>query len=218
MSSVEMNVIGPKTVHPSWLDCKRFIEVPLVLVIIVALAPLILFISLAVMHDGGPAFYKQTRIGRGGRQFQCWKFRSMSIDAQERLAKLLSSNPEIHGEWVRERKLRHDPRITPIGRWLRRYSFDEIPQLFNVLNGTMSLVGPRPIVEEEIEQYGRYFEAYALCVPGITGLWQVSGRNDLSYKARVRIDALYASRRSFWLDMFILIRTPLVVFTARGAY
>jgi lipopolysaccharide/colanic/teichoic acid biosynthesis glycosyltransferase len=182
-------------------------------------APLLMAIALLVwMMDGGPAFYSQPRIGRDGRHFRCFKFRSMGVDADARLARLLASDENARREWQADHKLKVDPRITRLGKFLRKTSLDEAPQLFNVLRGDMSLVGPRPIVDAEIPRYGRRFAAYCAQRPGITGLWQVSGRNDVSYRRRVALDTAYSARKSIALDMRILAATIPAVFLRRGSY
>ena len=182
-------------------------------------APLLVTIALLVwLMDGGPALYSQPRVGRDGRHFRCLKFRSMCVDADARLARLLASDENARREWQADYKLRADPRITRLGRFLRKTSLDETPQLINVLRGEMSLVGPRPIVDAEIPRYGRRFAAYCAQRPGITGLWQVSGRNDVSYKRRVALDTAYAARKSLALDMRILAATIPAVLKRRGSY
>ena len=187
--------------------------------ILLLASPVLLAIALMVwMTDGGPAFFSQARIGRDGRRFQCLKFRSMCVDADVRLARLLASDENARREWQADHKLRVDPRITRLGQFLRKTSLDETPQLINVLRGEMSLVGPRPIVDAEIPRYGRRFNAYCAPRPGITGLWQVSGRNDVSYRRRVALDTAYSARKSLALDMRILFATVPAVILRRGSY
>ena len=188
------------------------------LVLLVLFGPLMVVLALAVRCEGGPALFGQWRIGACGRAFRCWKFRSMAPDAEAVLARMLAEDPATRAEWARDFKLKNDPRVTRLGRFLRRSSLDELPQLVNVLRGEMSLVGPRPIVAAEIERYGAAFEAYRACKPGITGLWQVSGRNDLDYAARVALDQRYAHSWSLAGDLMILMRTLSVVARRRGAY
>src|SRR5689334_1027764 len=171
-------------------------------------APVFLLLALLVRADGGPAFYAHERVGRGGRRFGCLKFRSMVVDSAARLEALLASDPAARAEWEATRKLRHDPRITWVGRFLRATSLDELPQLINVLRGDMSLVGPRPVVAAELaNHYGAAAEHYLAVRPGITGLWQVSGRSDTSYAQRVALDVRYASNPSLLEDVRILLRT-----------
>lgn len=185
--------------------------------ITLALPVLVLIALLVWAHDGGAPVFAHRRIGFGGRLFPCLKFRSMVSDAGARLDHLLATDPAARREWMRDHKLRDDPRITPLGRFLRSTSLDELPQLFNVLAGQMSLVGPRPIVTGEIERYGRYYDLYRSVRPGITGLWQVSGRNDLSYRRRVALDILYCRSKSIQLDFAILGRTIPAVLMRRGS-
>jgi len=183
------------------------------------LLPLLLGVALCIYaQDGGPVVFAHRRIGRNGRYFHCLKFRSMAVDAQERLAQLLAADPAARAEWEKDHKLRNDPRVTKLGAFLRKTSLDELPQLINVLRGEMSLVGPRPIVDGEVEKYGSRFSRYCAVKPGITGLWQVSGRNDTSYRTRVALDCLYARRRNLGLDAYILAATVPAVLTRRGSY
>jgi undecaprenyl-phosphate galactose phosphotransferase len=183
---------------------------------VILLAP-IAVIALLLRRQGGPVIYRHRRIGRGGKTFDCLKFRSMFPDAERRLRALLDQHPELEAEWLRDHKLRDDPRITQLGRFLRRTSFDELPQLWNVLRGEMSLVGPRPIVREETIRYGRHMKSYLAVKPGITGLWQVKGRNNIGYPRRVALDVYYVRHRSLRLDGYILLKTPLVVLGGNGA-
>jgi undecaprenyl-phosphate galactose phosphotransferase len=182
------------------------------------LSPLFAFLYWQVGKDGGPVFFGHTRIGKNGKLFKCWKFRSMVTNSQEVLKELLENDPEARAEYERDFKLRNDPRVTPIGRFLRKSSLDEIPQLFNVLRGEMSLVGPRPIVEAEKRYYAEGFVYYTAVKPGITGLWQVSGRNDTGYDLRVKLDKQYVRDWSVWKDIGILFRTVHVVLAKKGAY
>jgi exopolysaccharide production protein ExoY len=189
------------------------------LVAIVLLAPIMLAVAAAIFaQDGGPIIFAHRRLGKNGRHFHCLKFRSMAVDAEQRLADLLERDPAARAEWERDHKLRNDPRVTPLGAFLRKSSLDELPQLFNVLRGEMSLVGPRPIVDAEVAKYGRRFRHYCAVKPGITGLWQVSGRNDTSYRTRVALDCVYASHRNVWLDASVLARTVPAVLGRRGCY
>ena len=184
-------------------------------------SPLFLFLAVLVkLSSPGPVFYVQKRVGRGYRNFGCIKFRTMRPDADAILAQVLERSPEMRAEFDRDFKLRNDPRITPIGRFLRRSSLDELPQFLNVLRGEMSVVGPRPIVNKEIGRYGDYMDEVLAVRPGLTGLWQVSGRNNLSYAKRVRLDLAYARGRSLLLDLAIILRTfgVLLLPMDRGAY
>jgi Undecaprenyl-phosphate galactose phosphotransferase WbaP len=186
---------------------------------VIFLAPIMLAVAIAVYaQDGGPILFAHRRLGRNGQYFYCLKFRSMAVDAERRLKDLLASDPAARAEWEKDHKLRNDPRVTKLGEFLRKTSLDELPQLFNVLRGEMSLVGPRPIVEAEIAKYGRRFSHYCAVKPGITGLWQVSGRNDTTYRARVAMDCVYAARRSVWMDFRVLALTVPAVLARRGSY
>jgi lipopolysaccharide/colanic/teichoic acid biosynthesis glycosyltransferase len=176
-------------------------------------------VALAIfLQDGGPALFAHRRLGWGGRHFYCLKFRTMRVDAEARLAEVLARDPQARAEWDADHKLRDDPRVTRLGAFLRRTSLDELPQLFNVLRGEMSLVGPRPIVDAEIQKYGRRFHQYCAVKPGITGLWQVNGRSDTTYRARVAMDCLYAGRKSLLLDVRVLLCTIPAVLARRGSY
>ncbi len=196
----------------------RGLEIVIASTGLIVLAPVFALIALAVwVQDGGSPIFVHYRLGRGGVLFPCLKFRSMVVDSQTRLAALLAADPAAAAEWARDQKLRDDPRITRLGQWLRKTSLDELPQLANVLVGQMSLVGPRPIVESEVWRYGRYFEHYCSVRPGITGLWQVSGRNDLSYRRRVVLDTVYARTRSLAVDLAIMLRTVPAMLSGRGS-
>ncbi|NIJ08058.1 lipopolysaccharide/colanic/teichoic acid biosynthesis glycosyltransferase [Sphingomonas vulcanisoli] len=187
--------------------------------LLVFLAPLMIIVAaLVFLTNPGPVIFGHRRIGRHGQSFKCLKFRSMVVDAESRLEHLLASDAEARLEWERDHKLRNDPRITSIGSFLRRTSLDELPQLFNVLIGEMSLVGPRPIVEAEVQRYGRYFGYYKQVRPGITGMWQVGGRNNTTYRRRVALDVLYARTSSVGLYCKILLATVPSVLAARGSY
>ncbi|WP_246586830.1 sugar transferase [Stakelama flava] len=197
----------------------RVIDVLVSVIAIIFFAPLMVIIALLVFAaDPGPVLFAHKRIGRGGREFPCLKFRSMAVDADERLRELLRIDATAREEWARDHKLRNDPRITGIGGFLRKSSLDELPQLFNVLRGDMSLVGPRPIVHAEAERYGRYLIDYCAVRPGITGLWQVSGRNDVTYRRRVAMDVTYSRKRSTKMNLRILAITVPSVVLAKGSY
>ena len=196
---------------------KRIMDVIGAAVLLVLLAPVFLIISVLVALDGGPVFYRHRRIGRFGMPFGCLKFRTMILGADRCLNEYLSYHPDAETEWEREQKLTFDPRITPIGRFLRRTSLDELPQLVNVMVGDMSLVGPRPVTEGELRHYGTATAEYQSVRPGITGLWQISGRNDVSYDRRVALDQSYVATLSLWRDLVILFKTPSVVLSKRGA-
>ncbi len=183
------------------------------------LLPLLLGIAIAIRLDSpGPIFYGHTRIGQGGQRFRAWKFRTMAPNADKVLQNYLDAHPELKEDWERNQKLREDPRITRVGWFLRRTSLDELPQLWNILRGEMSLVGPRPIVDEELWRYGDKISLYSRVPPGITGMWQVSGRNNITYEERVNLDAYYVRNWSVWVDIYILLRTVWVVLRGEGAY
>lgn len=208
----------PRFKAPAEGVIKRLVDFCLAVGLLAVLAVPMLAIAALVRRDGGPALFGHKRIGANGKTFVCWKFRTMVMNGDEVLARVLATDPAARAEWNRDFKLRSDPRITRIGNILRLTSLDELPQLFNVLKGEMSLVGPRPIVREEIRRYGAAFHDYARCRPGITGLWQVSGRNDVDYGWRVRLDQEYARHWSVETDCLVLLRTVAVVCQARGAY
>ena len=188
------------------------------LLAILLLLPVFAFVAAYVKLDGGTIFFGHTRIGQNGKPFKCWKFRSMVVDAESVLQNLLASDPAVRDEWEREFKLKNDPRITKIGHFLRKSSLDELPQFFNVLKGEMSLVGPRPIVSDELKYYGDSIHDYHAVRPGVTGLWQVSGRNDISYMQRVNLDSWYVNHWSFWNDIVIIFKTVGVMLNRKGAY
>jgi lipopolysaccharide/colanic/teichoic acid biosynthesis glycosyltransferase len=196
---------------------RRAADRIMALALLVAFSPLMLACVLLIRRDGGPATFAHFRVGAAGRVFRCFKFRTMCVDAERVLRDLLDRDPALREEWRRSFKLQEDPRITAIGRWLRRSSLDELPQLLNVLRGDMALVGPRPITLTELRRYGPARWQYLSVLPGMTGLWQVSGRNRVSYERRVQLDDEYVQNRSIWLDLQILARTVLVVVTRDGA-
>ena len=185
----------------------------------ILILPFIAVIALLIRLDSpGPVVFAHRRIGQGGKEFSCYKFRSMMFDAEGALKKYLAIHPEAQEEWGRNFKLKDDPRITKIGRFLRKTSLDELPQLWNVLVGDMSLVGPRPIVKDEIVKYGTYINDFYLVPPGITGVWQVSGRSDTTYDERVQMDSWYVHNWSVWIDIVYLVKTVLAVVKGKGAY
>jgi exopolysaccharide production protein ExoY len=197
---------------------NRVLNRALAAVLLLLLAPLMALVAFLIWRrDGAPIFFAHYRVGHDGRMFRCLKFRTMLRDAEPALAALLARSPQARAEWARDQKLLDDPRITPVGAFLRRTSLDELPQLFNVLRGEMSLVGPRPITVGELLRYGSDRWHYLSVRPGITGLWQVSGRNNTSYEERVAIDRRYVEQRSAWFDARILLRTVRVVLGREGA-
>jgi len=181
-------------------------------------SPLILAIITLIRIEGQPVLFWHRRIGRNGRPFHCVKFRTMVRDAEHVLRHLLNEHPELRDEWTKNFKLRNDPRITMTGRLLRLTSLDELPQLWNVLRGEMSLVGPRPIVRAELLRYGRNASRYLAVKPGLTGLWQIKGRGDTTYRRRVAMDKFYVQNQSVLLDIYILAATPAAVLRRNGAY
>ncbi len=185
---------------------------------LLVLAPLFFWLAWQVRKDGGPAIYGHRRVGLKGKYFNCYKFRSMVTNADTVLQHLLANDPEARAEWERDFKLKSDPRVTRIGAFLRRTSLDELPQLWNVLKGDMSLVGPRPVVDEELQRYGNRLRYYLFVRPGITGIWQISGRNDVDYSERIAFDTWYTKNWCLWYDIAILLRTVKIVFEGRGAY
>ncbi len=211
---VKNNLLNPVD---QWL--KVLFDYIVTLFLIILFSPLLILLYIAVfISTKGHPFFRQERIGHNGIPFIVYKFRSMHINAEEKLEKLLLSCPVSRKEWEKDFKLKNDPRITPIGKLLRKTSLDELPQLVNILKGEMSLVGPRPIVENEIKRYGEYYEYYTAVKPGLTGLWQVSGRNDIDYDERVQLDVWYTRNWSIELDIQILLQTISVVLLRKGSY
>jgi exopolysaccharide production protein ExoY len=197
----------------------RAADVTVVTIALIAFMPLLLGLTLLVyLADPGPIFFGHERIGHRGRKFKCYKFRSMVVDADARLARLLATDPDARRQWETDHKLVDDPRITKLGRILRKSSLDELPQLWNVLRGDMSVVGPRPIVQAEAPRYGRYFADYCRVKPGLTGLWQISGRSTTTYRRRVALDVAFARSASFKLYCRIIVYTVPAVLLARGSY
>jgi exopolysaccharide production protein ExoY len=205
--------------RPIGLNSKRLIDIILAVSGIVLLAPLLIICFVAtVATSRGPALFRHRRVGFKGKYFDCLKFRTMVLDAPERLRELIESDPVAAAEWATNRKLRHDVRVTAIGAILRKSSLDELPQLFNVLKGDMSIVGPRPVTDEELIRYSSAINAYLACRPGITGLWQVSGRSTTTYDKRIACDTFYARNWSMSLDAKILIVTIPAVLISDCAY
>jgi exopolysaccharide production protein ExoY len=196
---------------------KRALDLLICVATLAFFAPLMLLIAIAIRMTG-PVFFKQKRIGRDGKLFHVYKFRTMAVDAEQRLADLLAADPVARLEWETLRKLTHDPRITLLGKFLRLSSLDELPQLINVMIGDMSIVGPRPIVPSEAVMYGHRIAAYCRVKPGLTGMWQVSGRNGTTYRRRVALDVCYSRRASLALDLWILLKTIPAVLKADGAH
>jgi undecaprenyl-phosphate galactose phosphotransferase len=186
---------------------------------LICLSPLLAVIALAIRLDSpGPVLFAHSRIGQNGKYFYCYKFRSMAANAREMLTQLLQDNPELQQEWQHHYKIKNDPRITRVGDFLRKTSLDELPQLLNVLKGEMSLVGPRPITDQEAPYFGNHIENYYLVRPGLTGLWQVSGRSEMDYQRRVSLESWYVRNWSLWTDITLILRSIAVVLLKDGAY
>jgi len=211
-----------RSITRALLESERIIramDLTISLTLLVLLAPVLVILVIGVyLSDPGQVIFAHSRVGRNGTMFKVLKFRSMVKDAQARLQHLLANDAEARASWAAEHKLRNDPRITRFGRFLRKSSLDELPQLINVLRGEMSLVGPRPISPEEAVRYGRYFDLYCSVKPGITGLWQVCGRNDVSYRRRVALDVSFTRNHTVPLYLAILARTAPAALFARGSY
>ncbi len=198
---------------------KNIFDMVLTLIGTILISPVLVIIAIWIYKDSpGPVIFKHMRIGKDGKEFPCYKFRSMCVDAKEKLEELLKNDPEARAEWDKDFKLKHDPRITKSGAFLRKTSLDELPQIFNVLKGEMSLVGPRPIIRAEMERYGEHINDYLMVKPGITGMWQCSGRSDVDYTERVCMDSWYVRNWSVWLDIMLLWRTFKAVIAGKGAY
>jgi lipopolysaccharide/colanic/teichoic acid biosynthesis glycosyltransferase len=205
--------------NPAALFFKRVLDIVVAILLLLPAIPFAVLIALAIVLDSpGPVFFAHTRIGKGNRTFRLWKFRTMVRDADLVLDKYLRERPDLRAEWKKSHKLKEDPRVTRVGRLLRRSSLDELPQLISVLRGEMSMVGPRPIVAEEIPKYGPVFPLYLQVLPGLTGLWQASGRTDTSYRSRTALDLKYLKERTLWLDIKVLLKTIRVVLLGHGAY
>jgi undecaprenyl-phosphate galactose phosphotransferase len=197
---------------------KRLFDIVVSVIGLFFFFPLFILLSLKIRQDGGKVFFGHKRIGQQGNVFTCYKFRSMVPNAQELLIHLLENDPKARKEWNHNFKLKRDPRITPIGKFLRKTSLDELPQLWNVLIGDMSLIGPRPVVDKELDRYKENVHYYLEVKPGMSGLWQISGRNDTNYADRVYLDAWYAKNWSLWYDIIILFKTMMVLLKRNGAY
>jgi lipopolysaccharide/colanic/teichoic acid biosynthesis glycosyltransferase len=207
---------APSGAAGAWMRWKRAFDILASAAAIVITGPLLLVIAALIKLDAGPAIYRSPRIGRGGRTFACLKFRSMKPQADEMLRRMLAERPDLRAEWMANFKLHPDPRVTAVGRWLRASSLDELPQLWNVLKGDMSLVGPRPILTGEQERYGPAMSDYVQLRPGITGPWQIAGRDELEYSQRVLLNSWYLHHISFMTDLNIILRTFGVVLRSNG--
>src|SRR3984885_3817912 len=203
--------------RPRAAAAKRLFDIVGALALAVLFSPLLVVVCLALASDRGPIIYSHSRTGRHGRSFGCLKFRTMVPNAEQVLRDLLHRDPQLQLEWMRDQKLRNDPRVPTNGSFLRRTSLDELPQFWNVLKGDMRLVGPRPVVREEWQRYGRRLDTYLSAKPGVTGLWQGMGRNETQYRRRVALDTYYVRKRSLTLDTYILLKTVKVVLQGRGA-
>ncbi len=198
---------------------KRVMDLVIAIPMAIFLLPAyILLAAIIYADDKGPILFKQTRRGMNGKPFTCLKFRTMVTDASERLERLLATDPVLRAEWEATQKLKNDPRITGVGGFLRKYSLDELPQLWNIIKGEMSIVGPRPIVDDEVRRYGNHIDHYDHVRPGVVGLWQINGRNDTSYEKRVQLDVSYAETRNVLLDLKILFGSIPAILLKRGAY
>lgn len=208
---------GTNTGGPGAL--KRCLDLAIAIPALVFLLPVLILIAVAIwLDDGAPVVYRQNRRGLRGEMFRCRKFRTMVVDAEERLQHILETDPVRAAEWARDQKLRDDPRLTGIGGFLRKTSLDELPQLLNIIAGDMSIVGPRPIVDNEVRRYGEDIAYYDSVRPGVLGLWQVSGRNDTTYDERVALDVRYAREQSVMMDLKILVLAVPAVLFSKGAY
>lgn len=216
-------IIGFSSIHNLTfkrnLFVKRCIDVIAILIVLPIILPIMILLGfLTKITSKGPIFYGHKRVGQNGKEIKCWKFRSMCINSQEILEKILATDPVRRAEWEKDRKFLDDPRVTKFGKFLRKTSLDELPQLFNIFIGQMSLVGPRPVTEPELVKYGEYKDYVLSVSPGLTGMWQVSGRSDTGYEERISFDTYYIQNWSIWLDIWILIKTVWVVLKGKGAY
>ena len=201
------------------LVAKRAFDIAIIIFSLPLSLPVSLLVALFVkLTSPGPILYGHKRVGLNGKDFKCWKFRSMYTDADKQLKKILKENPEMRKQWQKERKLENDPRVTPFGKFIRKTSLDELPQLLNIFIGQMSFVGPRPVMQDELERYGKKADYILSVLPGLSGMWQTSGRSDTAYEDRVTLDAYYIQNWSIWLDIWILIKTVWVVLGGKGAY
>ena len=216
-------IIGYSTTHnltrKGSLFTKRLIDLFLIFISLPIILPVMLILSILVkITSKGPVFYGHKRVGKNGKEIKCWKFRSMYNNSQEMLEKILATDPIRKAEWEKDRKFVDDPRVTNFGKFLRKTSLDELPQLFNILIGQMSFVGPRPVTKSEIEKYGESANFVLSVTPGLSGMWQISGRSDTGYEERINLDTYYIQNWSVWLDIWIIIKTVWVVIRGKGAY
>ena len=216
-------ILGYSTTHnltkPGSLFVKRVVDIAILLVMSPLVLPVVFIVALIVkITSPGPIFYGHKRVGKDGKEFKCWKFRSMVINADKMLDKILADHPEMREEWERDRKFTNDPRVTKIGKILRKTSIDELPQLWNVFVGEMSFIGPRPVTEPELAKYGDKTPLILSVLPGLSGMWQISGRSATGYEERINLDSYYIQNWSIWLDLWIILKTAWVVFKGKGAY
>lgn len=216
-------IIGLSSTHnltkKQSLFAKRLVDIILILLFSPILLPVTLIISIGVkVSSPGPIFYGHKRVGKNGKVIKCWKFRSMYKNSQEMLEQILATDPKMKEEWEKDRKFVNDPRVTKFGKFLRKTSLDELPQLWNIFVGEMSFVGPRPVTQEELEKYGSNTDYILSVTPGLSGMWQISGRSDTGYEERINLDTYYIQNWSFWLDIWIIIKTVWVVIKGKGAY
>ena len=217
-AAVELSAQTPVRTARLGLAAKRLMDLVLSIVFLILFSPLFVVCAVMIRRSGRGVFYSDRRVGRDGKIFYCHKFRTMVPNANKLLADLLQKDPELRREWEIGFKLKKDPRVTAIGRFLRKTSLDELPQLFNVLKGEMSLVGPRPMFEEEQERWGAAIHYYYSTRPGMTGVWQIYGRSDTDYETRIRLNVEYVRHWSYWRDIVLLAVTPRVFFVRSGAY
>jgi Undecaprenyl-phosphate galactose phosphotransferase WbaP len=217
-AAVDISAEAPIRMARVGMAAKRSMDIAFSIAFLILFSPLFLVCAAMIRRSGPGIFYSDRRVGRDGNIFYCHKFRTMVPNANKLLADLLQKNPEMRREWETGFKLKKDPRVTAIGRFLRKTSLDELPQLFNVLKGEMSLVGPRPMYEEEQERWGAAIRYYHSVRPGMTGAWQISGRNDTSYETKIRLNVDYVRTWTLWRDIVILFKTPKVFLPGAGAY
>lgn len=219
-SSMETYLSQSLEIEERHLPLKRAFDIAFSVFALLFFFPLFLGLAIIIrLTSKGPAIYAHERIGRGGKTFRCFKFRSMYADSDERLKELLKNNPEMKEEWDRSHKLKNDPRITPIGKFIRKTSLDEFPQFLNVLKGDLSVVGPRPVVRAEVNKHLKEKAPKILSVrPGLTGIWQVSGRSNTTYAERIMMDEAYIDSHNLWLDIKLIAKTVPAMLSKRGAY
>lgn len=214
---VEVEVVDKKSRFKIYHIFKRLVDFTASLIGLILLSPVFLIVAILIRRDGGKAFFTQTRIGKNGKEIKIFKFRSMVMNAEQVLEELMEKDENIRNEYLTNKKLENDPRITKIGKFIRKTSIDELPQLINVLKGDMSLVGPRPYLFREKEDMGEAYNYIIKCKPGITGYWQVNGRSDISFEERLVLEKYYSQHENAWMDIKILFKTVWVVLFGKGA-